>query len=247
MTKLTCPECQYQNEPERIYCHSCGARLDRSKLAQAAVPQGDSDAKTQEHLKKLFRGGRGNVKRAALKFGKVVLGALCLAVIVVMVLPPELPPPSKNFTFAPMINMDMAAATSNRQGASLVYDEEQVNSYIASNLRRKDSPASQGYFPLRRILVRFGEGECRIDTERELFGYPIYSGSTYRVKIDKGKIIGTNLSGYVGRMPIHPAVMKYADVIMQKAWDSLTRERTSVARLASIEFHPQSVTLVAAR
>ena len=30
---LVCPDCQHENEPQRIYCHSCGARLDRSKLS----------------------------------------------------------------------------------------------------------------------------------------------------------------------------------------------------------------------
>jgi hypothetical protein len=247
VTKLVCPDCQYENESERIYCHSCGARLDRSKLIPGAAGLGDPDVKTQQHLKKLFQGGQGNVKRPALKLAKVVLGALCLAAIIVMALPPDLPPPTKNYTFAPMINMDMVSATSGHQGASLVYNEEQVNSYIASNLRRKDSPANQGYFPLRRIQVQFEEGVCGINTERQLLGYSIYSGSSYRVKIDRGKIISTSTSGYIGRMPIHPVVMKYTDIVLQKAWDSLARERNSVAKLASIEFHPQSVTLVAAR
>src|SRR5207248_2542951 len=31
--QLTCPECRRDNEAERIYCHDCGARLDRSALA----------------------------------------------------------------------------------------------------------------------------------------------------------------------------------------------------------------------
>lgn len=247
MTTLICPDCQYENEPERIYCHSCGARLDRSKLPAPSVSLGDPDVKTREHLRKILKGGHGNAKRAALKLAKVVLGALCLAALVVMAMSPDLPPPSKTYVFAPLINMDMVSATSSHQGGSLVYNEDQVNSYIASNLRRKDSPAGQGYFPLRRVLVRFGEGECRIDAERQLLGYSIYSGSSYRVKIDNGKIISTNLSGYIGRMPIHPVAMKYADILLKKAWDSLARERKSVARLAGIEFHPQSVTLVAAR
>jgi hypothetical protein len=247
VTKLICPDCQHENESERIYCHSCGARLDRSKVSSAAAPLGDSDVKTQEHLKKLLRGGQGNAKRAALKLAKVVLGALCLAALIVMALPLDLPPATKSDTFAPMINMDMVSAISSHQGVSLVYNEEQVNSYIASNLRRKDSPAHQGYFPLQRVMVRFEEGVCGISTERQLLGYSIYSGSSYRVKIDNGKIISTNTSGYIGRMPIHPALMKYADILLQKAWDSLARERNSVVKLANIEFHPQSVTLVAAR
>lgn len=247
MTKLICPDCQHENETERIYCHSCGARLDRTKLAPTAVALGDSDIKTQKHLKKLLQGGQGDAKRAAVKLAKVVLGAVCLAALIVMLLPPDLPPAIKNYTFAPMINMDMVSATSSHQGVSLVYNEEQVNAYIASTLRRKDSPANQGYFPLRSVRVRFEEGVCAIHTERQLLGYSVYSGSSYRVKIADGKIISSSNNGYVGRMPIHPAVMKFGDILLQKAWDSLARERASVAKLASIEFHPQSVTLVTAR
>ena len=247
MTKLICPDCRHENETERIYCHNCGARLDRSKLAPSVVALGDPDVQTQKHLKKLFQGRQEKIRNAALKLAKVVLGAACLAALTVMALPPDLPPASKNYTFAPMINMDMVSATSSHQGAALVYNEEQVNSYIASNLRRKDSPANQGYFPLRRVQVRFEEGVCVINTERQLFGYSIYSGSSYRVKIEQGKIHSSNTSGYIGRMPIHPAIMKYADILLQKAWDSLARERNSVAKLASIEFHPQSVTLVTPR
>ena len=133
MIKLICPDCQHENETERIYCHSCGARLDRSKLTPA-VPLGDPDVKAQEHLKKLLRGGQGNIKRAALKLAKVVFGALGLAALIVMALSPDLPPATKSYSFAPMINMDMVSAISNHQGASLVYDEEQINSYIASLL-----------------------------------------------------------------------------------------------------------------
>jgi hypothetical protein len=247
VTKLICPDCQHENESERIYCHSCGARLDRSKLVSSAAALGEPDVETQKHLKKMFQGGQGNLRRAALTLAKVVLGAVCLAALIVMALPAELPPPVKNYTFAPMINMDMVSATSGHQGAALVYSEEQVNSYIAANLRRKDSPANQGYFPLRRALVHFDEGLFAINTERELFGYSIYIGAAYRVKIENGKLLSTSTSGYIGRMPIHPQVMKYADILLQKAWDSLARERNSVAKLASIQFHPQSVTLVAPR
>jgi hypothetical protein len=244
---LVCPDCQHENEPQRIYCHSCGARLDRSKLIGAAVAKDEPDAKARERLQKMMRGGNANVKKGILKFAKVLLGAIALAALIVMALPIEQPPAKKSYEFAPMINMDMVSATSNHQGASLVYTEDQVNSYIASNLRRKDSPASQGYFPLKSVIVRFEEGVCRISSERQLYGYSIYSGSSYRVKIENGKIIGTNTGGYIGRMPIHPALMRYADVILQKAWDALARERNSVSKLASIEFHPQSVTLVTPR
>jgi hypothetical protein len=247
MTKLICPDCQHENELERIYCHDCGARLDRTGVTKEKSDEGVTEERTRQHLKKMFRPNRGRGKRVATKLGKTLLGALCLAVVIVMVLPPDLPAPPKTYTFAPLISMDMMSALSSRQPASLVYNEEQANSYLASTVRRKDSPAQQGYFPLQRVFVQFQEGQCWVHVERRILKLSIFSGSVYRVAINNGKITTTNLGGYIGRMPIHPVLMKYADILLGKAWECVARERKSVARLAGIEFHPQSVTLIVAR
>ncbi|MEO7167631.1 MAG: zinc ribbon domain-containing protein [Spartobacteria bacterium] len=247
MSKLICPDCQHENEAERIYCHNCGARLDRTGLAKENPAAADPTAETQKHLKKLFKPGRGNGKLVAVKLFKIILGALVVAALIVMILPANLPPVQKSYAFAPMINMDLVQAVSSRQATPLVYNEEQVNSYITSNLRRKDSPSHEGFFPLRRILVQFQEGQCTINTVRELFGYPIYGGASYRVSIDHGKLASVPTSGYIGRMPIHPKLVKVTDLFLKKAWASLDREQKSVSRLAGIEFHPQSVTLIPPR
>jgi hypothetical protein len=247
MTKLICPDCQHENEPERIYCHNCGARLDRTGVIKEKIQEGATEEGARQHLKKMFAPNRGQGKRIAAQFAKMLLGALCLAAVIVMLLPPDLPPPPKSYEFAPLINMDMVSALTSRQPALLVYNEEQVDSYLASTVRRKDGPAQQGFFPLRRLFVQFQEGQCWIHVERRIFSLSIFSGSAYRVAIANGKITKDNLGGYIGRMPIDPRLMKYADVLLGKAWDSLARERNSVARLAGIEFHPKSVTLIVAR
>lgn len=247
MTKLVCPDCRHENEPERIYCHNCGARLDRNGVIKQKIEEGPTEEQTRQHLKKMFQPNRGRGKRIASQFAKMLLGALCLAVVIVMLLPPDLPPAPKSYSFAPLINMDMVSAVSSRQPASLVYNEEQVNSYLAASVHRKDGPAQQGFFPLRRVFVQFQEGQCWAHVERRIFVLSIFSGSAYRVAIDNGKITTANLGGYIGRMPIHPVLMKYADVLLGKAWDCLARERNSVARLAGIEFHPQSVRLIVTR
>ena len=246
MTKLICPDCQHENEPERIYCHNCGARLDRSGVIKEKIEEGPTEERTRQHLKKLFAPNRGRSKRIAAQFVKMLLGAAALAAVIVMLLPPDLPPAPKSYSFAPLINMDIVSALSSRQPAALVYNEEQVNSYLAATVRRKDSPAQQGFFPLRRVSVQFQEGQCWVHVERRIFLLSIFGGSEYRVAIDSGKITTANMGGYIGRMPIHPLLMKYADVLLGKAWDCLARERNSVARLAGIEFHPQSVSLIVA-
>ena len=247
MTKLICPDCQHENEPERIYCHNCGARLDRTGLIKEKVDEAVAEERTRQHLKKMFRPNRGRGKRIATKLGKTLLGALCLAVVLLMLLPPDLPPAPKTYTFAPMIGMDMMSAVSSHQAASLVYNEEQANSYLAAIVRRKDGPAQQGYFPLRRVFVQFQEGQCWVHVERRISQLSFFCGSAYRVTINEGKITTANRGGYIGRMPIHPVLMKYADLLLGKAWECLARERKSVARMAGIEFHPQSVTLIVAR
>ena len=244
MTKLICPDCQHENEPERIYCHNCGARLDRTGLIKEKAKQGVTTEDTRQHLKKMFQPNPGRGKRVAARFLKLLLGALCLAAVIVMLLPPDLPPAPKSYAFAPMIGMDMMSALSSHQPASLVYNEEQVNSYLASTIRRKNSPAQQGFFPLQRIFAQLEEGECWIHIERRLFGLSVFSGSAFRVKIGNGQLGADNIGGYIGRMPIHPQLMKYADVLFGKAWECLSRERNSIARLAGVEFHPQSVTLI---
>jgi hypothetical protein len=247
MTKLICPDCRHENEPERIYCHNCGARLDRTGLAREKGGEGVPEEKTRQHLKKMFRPNRGRGRQLAFQLAKVLLGALAVAAIIVMLLPPNLPPAPKSYSFAPLINMDMVSALSSHQPPSLSYSEEQVNSYLAATVRRKDSPAQQGLFLLRRVFVQLQEGQCQVHVERRIWNLPVYSGSAYRVAIANGKITTNNLGGYIGRMPIHPALMKYADVLLGKAWECLARERNSIARLAGIEFHPQSVTLIVAR
>ncbi|HEY8669326.1 MAG TPA: zinc ribbon domain-containing protein [Terriglobales bacterium] len=245
MTKLVCPDCQHENEPERIYCHNCGARLERSALIREKAATDESGAQAREHLKKMFRPGRGQGKRAVVKFLKILLGAACLAVIIQLILPPDLPIQPNEIGFAPMINMDLGSALESHRPAQLSYNEEQVNSYLAASLRRSNSPAKEGFFPLARILVKFEEGVCGINIERQFFGLSIYSGSSYRVTVGDGKIASANIGGYIGRMPIHPALMKAADTLFfSKAWETLARERKDVTKLGGIEFHPQAVRLI---
>jgi hypothetical protein len=146
-----------------------------------------------------------------------------------------------------MINMDLVSASSSGQTAPLIYTEAQVNSYIASLMRRKDSPAHQGFFPLHRVLVEFREGICAIRIQRQFFGLSVYAANSWRVSVNGGKINADTTSASIGRMPIHPMLAKGTVLLFQKVWDTLGRERASIAKTAAIEFHPQSVMLFAAR
>ena len=247
MTKFVCPDCRHENEPERIYCHNCGSRLDRSAVKKEKIESEESAERKHDRLKKLFDPARGRSKAVVVKAVKVILGALCLAVVIQIILPPDLPPQVKSDSFAPMISMDLLSALESHNPPRLNYSQEQVNEYLVSSIRRSNSPAKAGYFPIRRIFVQFDEGICRIHVAYTFFGLTLFDGCFYRVTVDQGKILASCEGGYLGRMPIHPLLLRRLDFLFHTTWETLDREHKQVARLAGIEFHPQSVTLITAR
>ena len=50
---LTCSQCGFANETERVYCHNCGAKLDRSLLPKATETSKDSVAKVRKRVQKM--------------------------------------------------------------------------------------------------------------------------------------------------------------------------------------------------
>ena len=242
MIKLVCPECRRENEAERIYCHDCGARLDRTALAKVA-PKGEDVKETQRRLRTMLDPQRAKMRHLFFKTSKMILGALATAVLVQMLLPPDLPARPKMGEFPPQINLDVENAVLNHQTAPLQYTEGQVNAYLGSALKSKQAALSK-LLQFERAVVSFDETVCRVTAERSLFGYSIYTATTSKVSVQNGTVNATNVGGSIGRLPIHPLIMKYGDALFADLWSALDREKKSVAKMGAIEFHPQAVVLV---
>src|SRR5256714_11943303 len=135
MIKLICPECRRENEAERIYCHDCGARLDRTALAEIE-PKVEDVKQTQKRLKILLDPQRAKIRHLFFKTSKMILGALETAAIIQMILPPDLPPRPKTGDFPPQITLDMENALFNHSTTPLQYSEAQVNAYLGCALKR---------------------------------------------------------------------------------------------------------------
>jgi hypothetical protein len=241
MIKLVCPECRRENEPERIYCHDCGARLDRSALAKV-VPKGEDAKETQRRLRAMLDPQRAKMRLMFFKVSKLILGALLLAALIQMLLPPDVPARVKSDEFPPQINLDLENAATSRGAAPLRYTETQVNLYLGNALKSKQAALSN-VLQFERALVNFDEGVCRITAERSLFGYSLFTATSSKVAIENGKLVPSNVGGSIGRMPIHPMMMKYADIIFSDLWTALDREKKAVAKMGAIEFQPQTVVL----
>jgi len=242
MIKLVCPECRRDNEPERIYCHDCGARLDRTALAKVA-PKGEDAKETQRRLLAMLDPQRAKIRHLFFKSSKMILGALATAVLVQMLLPPDLPARAKTGDFPPQINLDLENAALNHQTAPLQYTEVQVNAYLGSALKSK-KPALSKLLDFERAVVSFDETVCRVTAERSLYGFSVYTSTSSKVTLQNGTLNATNIGGSIGRLPIHPLIMKYGDALFTDLWAALDREKKSVAKMGTIEFHPQAVVMV---
>lgn len=241
MIKLVCPECQLQNEPERIYCHQCGARLDRSALARIA-PKGEDPKETQRRLRSMLDPGRGKMRLMCFKISKLILGACALGALITMLLPPLDVPERVKSTELQQIGLDLENASIGRSTAPLQYTEAQVNVYLVNVVRSKQAALSK-LLQFERAFANFDEGVCRITAERSLLGFSLFLTISYNVTLQNGTLITSTNGGSIGRMAIHPMIMKGGEILFTDLWTALDREKRAVSKLGAIEFHPQMVIL----
>jgi hypothetical protein len=238
MTKLVCGECRHENEAERIYCHNCGERLDRSAAA-ARKPMVDP-TETHRRLQKMLE-PPSRVRHNSFAVGKLVLAAVAAAALVEMALPPELPAPTK--IVSPQIDLDLENA--HLRPTPLEYSQDQINAYLAYRLISKKAALTYPFLTFVRATASFREGACTVGVERSLFGYSIFSRTSHRVDTGAGKIAATNVGGWIGRLPIHPAIMQFGDIIFADLWSALERERKLIGKMGAVNFHDGSVTITA--
>jgi len=238
MPKVICTECRHENEAERIYCHNCGERLDRS----AVVAQKKTHDPQEEHrrLQKML-GPPNMARRNFFTASKLALAAAVVAALVEMAQTPELPAPTK--AVPPQMDLDLENAASHQKAGPLEYSQEQVNAYLAYRLMTKKKILNEPLLSFVRATASLSEGSYTIGLERSLFGYSIFSRASYRVDVNGGKIAATNIGGWIGRLPIHPAIMRFGDIIFADLWYALERERKLIAKMGAVSLHDGSITI----
>jgi hypothetical protein len=241
-TKLICPECRHENEPERIYCHECGTRLDRSAVRVKKEPIVD----TQRRVKKMFDPTRARLRALFFTVIKVMLGAGAVAALVQMALPPDLPTSSKAELIASQMRFDLEGMSMKRQPPQLQYTEEQANGYLAYTLRLKQTALNKPLLEFKRAVVAFNESRCRVTAERVVFGYSLYTTCIYSPTLDHGRLVAPITGASIGRLSIHPKLAQFMNIVFADVWSALERELKMLSKIGAIEFHDKNVVLKAA-
>ncbi len=241
MIKLVCPDCRRENEPERIFCHDCGARLDRSALAKAPPKTEDAGA-TQRRVQSMFDPRRALLKKRFFDVSKLVLSALAVAAIIQMLRSPDLPEKPKSPVLPVQVSLDLENASMTPGSAQLRYTDEQLNQYLGYSLKSKQTALSS-YLNFERAVVSFEQDLCRLTVQRSLYGFPLSTSTYFSASIQNDGLVVKNRGGAIGRMPVHPLLMQYSGFLFSDLAAVVERERKSAAKLAAVEFQPKLVVL----
>jgi hypothetical protein len=239
--QLTCPECQRENEAERVYCHDCGARLDRSALANRKTAKMETAEDLHKRMRGMFSQRRIKARLAFFKTVKIALAALAAAALVVTLLPPDVPPAVKTETLPAQINLSLENLTESRQPQTMQFSEGDVNAYLANVMKHKKEKLEHPLLDFERAILGFTEGNCRVTIERSIFGYSIFTSADYDVQVKDGKITATPKSAAIGRMPIHPSALPYAGFLFSDAVAAMDREHKLLNKVGSIQLHDKMV------
>ena len=239
---LPCEQCNYENEPERVYCHNCGAKLDRSLLPKGDEKKQEAPEQARKRIAKMTN-PKGNLLWRELKtLFKTVIYAVLAAAIILLVQKPEGVPDPKGESTMRLVSSDMMEAMESPAPRPLSFTEAEVNQYLKQMLKAKEGAIPGVQFV--RAFVNLRPGVIRISSENSTWGYPVYSGVEYRLEVKDGKFTSTVVGGNFGRLSVDPQLMQYADYAFQSLWGALQRERKQMDRMLSIKVEDKRVDLV---
>src|SRR5438270_8733997 len=156
--QLTCPECRRDNEAERIYCHDCGARLDRAAVAGRKTGNMEPAAEVPKRMRGMFSQRGVKARLLFFKTAKLIVIAFAAAALLAILIAPEVPPAVKSEGFPPQINLNLETLTESRQPQTMQFSEESVNPYLASALKRKKEKLNHPLISFERALVVCSDG-----------------------------------------------------------------------------------------
>ncbi len=231
---LKCGACDHENEPERVYCHNCGAKLDRSILPKAVEEKSEAADVTHRRIKKMM-----NPKRAGSAYNDVKIGiqVVVFAIIVAALFlfwqkPDDVPEARKDYLPAvdPSELWDKLMAA---PGAfAIPLSEDDANIHIRRTLKAGEGAAGIKFV---RAVVDFQPGVVTVFVERDAWGLPLYSSVSYRPVVKDGKVRGEVIGVRLGRLGIHPvAAGLVADWAVTGMWKAYEKEIKQSDRLKEI-------------
>lgn len=176
---LKCQSCMHENEEQRIFCHKCSEKLDRSLIP-----------KVEKKIKKTIEPIK--MKRK-IPVKKIIQGILLCGLLVVGYFaaqePDRLPEISKkneknDFIFNPSIKKLIVSQKDLSKVITVLFKADWILPFIESEAK----------------FCKLEPGYITVGSKQPIAGHPIYS----QIKLDN---TFKPISFYIGKLPIHPKAL----------------------------------------
>jgi hypothetical protein len=236
--KLVCAQCGYENEPERVYCHNCGTKLDRSILPRDTVTQQETLAETRRRIRKMTRPGNFGANLKTL-LNIWVWAALIAAIVLIAKRPTDVPTREQELA-ARIISGEIDAAADATQSVTLQASGIDLSQHIRTRVKGvKVVPFST----FKRTFVTLADGKIRFCVEEDLFGYSIFSSIEYQPRILDGKLVYEKTGLRIGSLGIPPQ-MTGLDSLFKKFETGLKQEKKVLDKAKAITITKDYAVLV---
>jgi len=239
---IACSKCGYDNELGRIFCHSCGAKLD---LADIKAPS---------------QGGKSMIKKTKGGPGKIVSRVLTIAILAVVIVilflafqVPNLRPISTSSDDLVQSDKKRAAMDDlvvQKQPNTITISEGELNSFIQT-LGFENGAAGTLEIVPTKLQLELGDGvvtavflgKLHIAGSVEKQIYLSYTGVP---TIEDGHFVFKPTGGAVGSFPLSSWILIKTGIFdhcFAKLFVQLDKEKQVLDSLSSISVTPQSVVL----
>src|SRR5581483_1556682 len=198
MATLICKQCNYENEGERIYCHNCGSKLDRSVLPVEKSKPEESVEATRKRVKRLIKPDSGFFAGGGKKLVSAILWALLVAAVIEAVRPPQHVPTvlkKEDFLDVPQLSLALEDATRLPVSRAFSIAEDDINKYLAYTIKAHAGGIFSDMVKFDRSFVHLDKGVCWITSQQSLFGYALYATAGYQLAIENNKLAAKTVGG----------------------------------------------------
>jgi len=236
---IACPKCGYDNELGRIFCHSCGTKLDLTQIR----PPGQGGKKLRKP------GGSTKIVRRALD---VVILAVLGVVIYLLAQVPEVKVPKPTQEDLAAVDGKLAELEqllASPQAAMIEVKPGEFNAFL--NQGKFSQQSGSGAVKPLVMYAEFGKGEVTMVFLGEFNLGPItkkiYVTYTGRPVADGKEFVFKPTGGQIGAMPIAVGIMETTGLV--KNWfgtllGGLKTEKGLLDRVSRIQVTPERALLI---
>lgn len=235
--KLVCTACKHENEVERVYCHNCGEKLDRSLLPQLDETQtSDAMAKSARKMKRQMNPNRFAWVRSVRTFVLIEIFAAVVAAVFLVIQAPENVPPAKSDRFPDLeVGEVWTGMIKAPVPVTVSFKEFDINYYLRKTVKGTDGTLG---IKFERAFVSLAPGLVTLVNQRNAWGLPIYNSVAFKPELSGAKWSANVQQFAIGRLSIPPAFAKLVklDAVTLGALSKVFEKETQqLDRMAVIE------------